>query len=348
MKEIFSYLKDHPFIMTAILTLLGLFIGFIIDKIILRRLKRIAQKTTWEWDDAVISALHHMPFIWCTTAGLYAATVLTKFSKEHSVITKKILTVVILATVTIILSRLASGFIKITTKRAKGLLPSATLFNRITSILIYLIGTFIILQNLNIEITPLLTALGVGGLAVALALQDTLGNLFSGIQIMVTRQVNPGDYVKLNSGEEGFVTDIKGRNTTIRSFPNNNLIIVPNTVLVSSIVTNFNMPQKQLWVTVNVGVSYDSDLQRVEEITLEVAKAVQTDLEGAVSEVEPVLMYNEFGDSSINFTVRIYVKDFIAHYKVRSEFIKALHARYNQEGIEIPFPIRTLYMKNSA
>ena len=133
--------------------------------------------------------------------------------------------------------------------------------------------------------------MGIGGLAVALALQDTLSNLFSGLQIIASRQVRIGDYVKLNTGEEGYVTDITWRNTTIRAIPDN-MIIVPNSKLASTILTNYHQPAKVMSVIVQIGVSYDSDLAKVEKITLEVAKEILREIEGGIPDFEPFIRYH--------------------------------------------------------
>ncbi|MFN3947612.1 MAG: mechanosensitive ion channel family protein, partial [Aquificaceae bacterium] len=201
-------------------------------------------------------------------------------------------------------------------------------------------------DKIGIAITPILTALGVGGLAVALALRDTLENLFAGFHILASRQIKVGDYVRLSSGEEGFVEDITWRNTLIRQ-PSNNIIIVPNSNLSTSIVTNFHMPQPELSVIIPVGVSYDSDLEKVERITLEVAKQVQREVEGAVPDFEPLVRFFQFGDFSINFNVVLRAKDFPSQHLLRSEFIKRLKKRYEEEGIKIPFPTREVYLASS-
>ena len=116
----------------------------------------------------------------------------------------------------------------------------------------------------------------------------------------------------------------------------------------SSIVTNYNLPRKMMWYRVYVGVAYDSDLEQVEKVTYDVAKKLIEDFYGPKFEQDPVVRFREFGDSSINLSARLPVKEFVDKYKIRSEFIKRLHRRYNDEGIEIPFPIRTVYMKNQA
>jgi small-conductance mechanosensitive channel len=203
--------------------------------------------------------------------------------------------------------------------------------------LIFLMGALIILQTLNISITPILTALGVGGLAVALALQDTLSNLFSGLQIIASRQVRPGDYVKLESGEEGYVIDITWRNTAIRALPNN-MVIVPNSKLASTLVTNYYQPEKEMAVLVEVGVGYQSELKKVEQTTIEVAREVMHEVKGGVREFEPFIRYHSFGDSSINFTVILRGCEFTDQFLIKHEFIKRLHERFSDGSHRNPFP----------
>ena len=177
-----------------------------------------------------------------------------------------------------------------------------------------------------------------------MALQEPLANLFAGFHILMSKQVRPGDYVRLQTGEEGYVMDISWRNTTIRQLPNN-VVIVPNSKLASIIVTNYYLPQQEMSVLVQVGVGYDSDLEKVEKVTIEVAKEVMREVPGGVPEFEPFIRYHTFGDFSIDFTVILRAREFVDQYLVKHEFIKRLHRRYQQEGIEIPFPIRTIYMR---
>ena len=201
-----------------------------------------------------------------------------------------------------------------------------------------------ILNTLNINITPFITSLGIAGLAVGLALQDTLSNFFAGLYILISKKIKPGDYISLDSGIEGYVEDITWRNTTIRQLPNN-IVIVPNSKLASSIITNYYLPEKELAVLVQVGVSYNSDLEKVEKVTIEVAKEVMKEVPGGVPNFEPFIRYHTFGDFSINFTVILRAQTYVDRYLVTHEFVKRLHKRYKEEGIEIPFPIRTVYLR---
>jgi len=182
---------------------------------------------------------------------------------------------------------------------------------------------------------------------VGLALQDTLSNLFSWLYIISNKPIRTGDYVSLEAGKEGYVDQIGWRNVRIRELSNNTLI-VPNNKLMSSLVTNFYLPESELAVLVNVGVGYRSDLEKVEKVTIEVAKEVLQETEGAVKEFQPFIRYNSFGESGVNFTVILRAKEYANQYLIIHEFIKRLHRRYQLEGIEIPFPSRTVYMKNGT
>lgn len=216
---------------------------------------------------------------------------------------------------------------------------------RMMALIIYAIGILILLDYLNISITPILAGLGIGGLAIALALQPTLGNFFAGTQIVSDRVVRTGDYIELDNGSiTGYVIDIGWRSTRIRT-PHNNLVTIPNSRLADSIITNYYAPNTELGVIVNCGVSYSSDLAHVENVALTVAKEVIEELDEAVKTFEPWFAYEEFGESNINFWLWLQAKDRMGSFRVKSELIKRLKARFDQEGITINYPVRTTYLQ---
>jgi small-conductance mechanosensitive channel len=190
----------------------------------------------------------------------------------------------------------------------------------------------------------MLTALGVGGLAVALALQEPLANFFAGLFITLAGQIRVGDYVKLDSGQEGYVVDFSWRSTRLRMLANN-LVVVPNAKLAQAIVVNHHLPSAELAVLVEVGVDYASDLTQVERVVMEVGRDVMAGVPGGVPEFEPFIRYHTFADSSINFTVILRAKEFVDQYLIKHEFVKRLHTRFSDEGIVIPFPIRTVVQR---
>ena len=212
---------------------------------------------------------------------------------------------------------------------------------RFVPLVVYTVGVLLSLDILGVSITPLIAGLGIAGIAVALALQPTLGNLFSGTYLAVEGELNEGDFVELEGGPSGFVVDVGWRSTKIRD-RFNNMIMIPNSQLVDSTLTNYYSYSKVMTVLVACGVSYESDLVRVEEVSLEVAAQVRDDLEEAVDEFDPVVRFTAFGDSNIDFVVVMQAQDRAASFAVRHETIKRLHTRFNEEGIEINYPVRRL------
>ncbi|HEX7124081.1 MAG TPA: mechanosensitive ion channel family protein [Gemmatimonadaceae bacterium] len=322
-------------------TLAGLVAGLLLRRAVFGRLARAAAATASRTDDIVVAALRGPVVLWCTVLGLYVATEVTTVSPGVTRVLQRTLLVLVIVSITWALARLAAAVVENAARGVASRLPSATLLTHLARLGVLGLGALILLQTLGVSITPLLTALGVGGLAVGLALQDTLANFFAGIHILTSRQVRPGDYVQLASGEEGYVQDVTWRYTTIRQLPNN-LTIVPNAKLASAVLTNFYLPDKELAVLVPVSVSYDSDLPRVEAVTNAVSREVMREVPGGVPEFEPFIRYNAFGESSIAFTVILRGREYVDQHVIRHEFIKRLHRRYQQEGIEIPFPIRTV------
>ena len=203
------------------------------------------------------------------------------------------------------------------------------------------IALIIILNHFNVEITPLLAGLGVGGLVIALALQDTLSNFFAGTSVATEGTINVGDFIELEGGLKGFVEEVSWRATKIRTIQNN-IVVIPNSKLASNIFINYSAPFETS-MPVEVGVGYDEDLEKVEKISIEVAKKVLETTKGGKKDFQPLVRFRSFGDSNINFSVILRVEKPTDKYVVIHEFIKALKKRYDNEGIEISFPARKIY-----
>lgn len=329
------------FIVPLVVFLVTVFLGYILRKVLFGRLSRWAGKTKTDIDDIVIDATKGPFMIWCLMFGIYFGLEVSELPEQWVDIAGEGLLILGIISVTLILSSISSKFIKAYSAKVESALPVTSLTQNISRIVIFGIGVLIILNSLGISVTPILATLGVGGLAVALALQDTLSNLFAGFHIVIARQVKVGDYIKVESGEEGYVTDINWRTTKIRMLPNN-VVLVPNAKLTQAIITNYYLPDKEMAVLVNLGVHYNSDLIKVEKVTYEVAKEVMKEVPGGISDFEPFIRYHTFGDFSINFSVILRAKEFVDQYLIKHEFIKRLHERYKSEGIIIPYPIRAI------
>jgi small-conductance mechanosensitive channel len=324
----------------------GIVVGFVL-RVLFGRLGRRAGGTDTHWDDVGWALVRGLALPAGVTAGLWwAAEVLQLREPVRGIVDRVLLSVVILAAA-LALAGLAAGVVRSIIVARTGADTSASIFVNVARVVVLVVGVLVVLAGLGISITPMLTALGVGGLAVALALQEPLANVFAGIQVLASKQLQPGDYIRLDSGEDGYVVDITWRNTTIRQLTGN-LVVLPNAKLASSIVTNFHQPAADLAVIIRVGVSYASDLARVEQVTIEVAQEVMTTVEGGVPDFEPFVRYHTFGDWSVDFNVIMRAAEFRDQFLVTHEFIKRLHDRYRAEGIRIPFPIRTIVPADGA
>lgn len=336
---------SRAFIVAGGIVLLFTLAGLLIERILIAGMRKFAASTDIKFDDIVIDSLRGVARWGFLLLGIFAAlpALPIPLSMSHYITTGGRLAVLVFSIV--IVSRFAGG---ITSHYAHRLFPSSVSIAKIVvNVIVMTFGLLIIFQTMGIKITPILTALGVGGLAVALALQDTLANFFSGLQVLASHQINIGDYVHLDGGQEGFVNDIGWRSATIKML-NNNIVIVPNTKLAQAIVINYSLEEREFAVRTSLGVAYGSDLEHVERVTLEVVRDVIGRTEGAVKGFEPLVRYTAFGDSSIQFNVIVRYSDYGAQVLAQHELIKALHKRYQQEGIEIPYPVRTVIMRGEG
>jgi small-conductance mechanosensitive channel len=281
---------------------------------------------------------------WFLLIGVWVAAGYWPLTPEGNLLTGRAVFVLGALSVTFAAAAIAAQSVDLWGALIATALPVSSLTRNIAWGLVATIGLLVILNGLGLSITPMLTALGVGGLAVALALQEPLANFFAGVFLTLGGQIRLGDYVKLDSGQEGYVADFSWRSTRLRMLPNN-LVIVPNAKLAQAIVVNHHLPSQDLAVLVEVGVDYASDLTHVEHVVTDVGRAVMTDVPGGVAGFEPFIRYHTFADSSVNFTVILRAGEFVDQYVIKHEFIKRLHARFAREGIVIPFPIRTFVQR---
>ncbi len=211
------------------------------------------------------------------------------------------------------------------------------------------LGTIIFLENLGISLTAVWTTLGVGSVAVALALQETLSNFFSGLYLLADRPVNPNDYIKLDSNQEGYVLRIGWRSTILQTL-GNNYVVIPNSTLAKAIITNYSLPQTQMSYTLPVSVEHGTDPNRVEKVLLEAAhEALRDGLEGLLANPKPSVAFSPgFGESSLNFSLSLQLRQFTDQYPVQNDLRKRIVKKFQEAGIKMPFPTRTLVLDKSS
>lgn len=240
----------------------------------------------------------------------------------------------VIFTVTLFIAHLVSSYLKSRLSRSEERSSSMSILSTVVDIGVYMVGFLFILNSYGISISPLLTALGAGGLASALALQDTLANLFSGITTIFSKQVRMGDYIKLASGEAGRVVDMNWRNTTIRT-ATGNMIIVPNKNIASSNVMNYEQPLAECTITIPITITYDNELQHVQDVTLDVARRILQKSEYGVSGFEPLVRFDQLGDYGIRFQVVLRIRNILDEAVLKHQFIKAVFKRYHEENIQL-------------
>ena len=348
---IFSYTIDLEtlvdlLLVPALIVLAALSAGIIADRLIRRYIDHhlAVEESTWKY--VLVRSMQGVPIFFSFIIGLYWAIDAVEISPTLTKLLSYLLFTSNVFSITRVLARTVDGVVTMYFERSDKNLPKTTLLNNILIGVIYAMGLLVILQYYGISIAPILTAAGVGGMAVALALQETLANIFSGLHLILSKQLRIGDYIRLNSGEEGRVTDITWRFTTIIPLGASSTIVIPNKTIAGANITNFSLPTQNINISIPIGVAYDSDLAAVERVTIETAKEVLARVDDNPN-ANPLVLYTDFGDSSINFNVILPSRIFDHQGMIKHEFIKAPTDRYRAEGIDIPYPIRTIIQEEA-
>lgn len=338
-------IQINPWVIAIGSALVTLLVLMVVKRLFLGRLQAWIHRSRFAVDTLIVDALPPpltviilllsviMFKAACTSLGLAPVVIAT-----YSGVVEYALLII---AVVLFVDRFCAGAIGHYTAHSEVLRSSHGIMQGIARGVVWSLGLLMLLGTLGISITPIVASLGITSLAVALALQPTLENFFSGVQLVVDKPIRVGDFIELDSGEQGFVEKIGWRSTWIRMLPNN-MVIMPNSVLSGSKIINYYYPQKELSVPVEVGVHYNSDLDHVERVTLEVAREILRTHEWGVSDYNTFVLFHTFDNSSINFTVMLRAKEYFNRFWVKSAFLKALYKRYREEGITIPYPIRAI------
>lgn len=354
LKSIMPLLDWRLWIGPGFFVTLGIVTGLIVEKLLVGAIRRVLSHTTSKDMNEHISALMRGMIFWLFTLwGVYLATFCTTTFLAPGTISLIRMMVFIAAMLIAIrlLAKVAVAMVRFYMSRSKELqaLPNTSIFENILRIAVYVFGVIMILQTLGVSVVPIITALGVGGLAVSLALQDTLANMFAGIQMIVARQIRVGNTVQMESGQTGVVEDIGWRTTTLRQL-SGNMVIVPNSKLASNIIVNFVNPHPDLTVSFQMSVPLTADLEKVEALATEAATQVglkllaQKSFKTKPSEFNPMIRFVSYGDAWINMAINLPFNVSMDGALVKHELFKALHARFLAENISLPFPQKIVHL----
>jgi small-conductance mechanosensitive channel len=332
---------------------LGIFVAVFLLGLLVRRLALGALKTWSERTDSRSGRVLHRALkgpilIWVLILAAHLAFQGSDLPARFTQPLASALLGLWIISLTMMCRRIVGNLVRYYGNQIPGAMPVTTLTQNLAQIAVVILGLLILLNHFDVSITPMLTALGVGGLAVALALQDTLSNLFGGFYVAVAGQVRLGDYIKLNTGEEGYVTDIGWRSTIIRSLANN-MIIVPNAKLAQAIVTNYYLPDKRTPVSFSVTVGYDCDPDQVEQVLNGVLSQAVGQVKGMLADPAPSVAFDSgFGESGMVFQLNAQVGEFADQFPVRNELRRRVLRALRAAEIGLAYPARVVYLRRNG
>jgi small-conductance mechanosensitive channel len=323
----------------ATLVIASLALGLVLNRIIHYWTKKLANT----WGELVFSLLESLPVPLLFLASIYAGLELLTLPPRIERVGSKLIFAMTILVVFYFPGKVLVLFLRRVGKRSPGMEQVTNPSILVVRGLFAILAIIIVLEHFGISLTAVWTTLGVGSVAVALALQETLSNLFAGLYLLADRPVNPGDYIKLDSGQEGYVIRIGWRSTTMRT-QSNNIVFVPNSTMAKAVIINYSQPELRVSVSIPVRVSYGTDPGRVEKALLDVTReAAAEGLAGLLLDPPPsVTLSPGFGDSSLDFSLNFNARRFEDQVPVQSELRKRILARFAKEGITMPFPTRTI------
>lgn len=337
-------------LLTFIIYLAAFYIGSFVVTILIDVIGKFASRTKTDLDDQIIKAsklpIRYLAILLGFYYGVRYSGLDFKIGKYGMADVFKILIIVLIA---FAVARIIKAVMVWTAEKKRKETKSRTgdtlfiFFRKIVNVLIYLVALVIILGQLGIEIGPLLAALGVAGIAIALGLQKTLENLFAAVFLVLDKSINIGDYVELTGGTRGHITDISWRATTVTTL-GQNTIIIPNSDFVNQTVTSFDWPKSPQFMSVTVGVAYDSDFAKVEKVLYKVIRFVLQKEKIKLEDNEPIIRFDELGDSAVTVKAIFKVEKAMDENKIRGLVNKEILVTFAKEKIEIPFPQRVIHL----
>ncbi len=328
----------------AIPVFLGMLVltGILVQIVSGRWAKRLTQRTATTLDDVIADGIPGVvrPVLYLLGLHVVAQALIGGEARITARLTASVIAILV---VSFVGTRLLLRVVDVWSRSAPRYMPLGPPIKLgIKIVYVPLVG-LMMLQTLEVEILPLLTTVGVGSLAIALALQDTLANVFAGIQLVIDQPIRGGDFIEVDTNVRGTVHEIGLRSTKIRTL-DNNMIIVPNSTLATTIVKNNDAFDPTYAHRFVIGVSYDCDTRHVQRVLEEICALAGKEIDGLIDQ-SPGVRFIDFGDSALTFRVEVRLKQYIGRRGPLGELNHRIHARFAEEQIDIPFPMRTVILK---
>lgn len=323
---------------------IGIGIGSLLEWV-LKTLSAFFGRRKWHTPTIIVESARGLPVVNLTAIGVLFAVVFSVTQVYWVRVGTLAVGVLTMGSIALWAVRIGVELLSYYATRRNSSIATTSILRYIIYLLIFTPTILIILTWFGVPTAPIFTAFAAGGLGLSLALQTPITNLFSGMVLAFSNKIRPGDFVRLANGNEGTVIDINWYTTRILQW-DNTTVQVPNALIAQEHVLNFDQPTSFLNYVIELGVSYDSDLEHVTRVTLEEAHEVMLEHPGGVPDYECKVLVKEFADFSINLAVVVRVQHYLTRLGVQSALLKRLHVRYAQEGIHIPFPVRTVQFEN--
>ena len=346
--ELLNNYTTNKYIQSVIILLIFFVISQLVVFVSQRIIIKITKRTRTEVDDLIVSKTNKPISFILLLIGIRLAIIPHKIRADYLDIIENLISTLIIGIITyivivvfdIIINNWGKKFASKTESKVDD--EIVVLFQKLSRIIIGLIGLLFILDAWGVKVTPLLASLGIVGIAVAFALQNTLGNIFGGVSLIVDRSITVDDFIRLDDGTEGFVKDIGMRSTKIKNL-DGDLIILPNGKLADSKIYNYHKPLPSTRVTVDFGVKYGTEVEKVKKIVMHELNRIN----GILKEPAPEVIFEELGDFSLKFKAFFWVSSIEKKIEAKEAAVTAIYNALNKNKIGIPFPTRTVYlMKN--
>lgn len=336
-------ISSSPYINALLSIVAFIILARIVDLLIDKVLRRFATFTKSDLDDKIIGLIHRPIYYSIIIVGISLAIIYLKPAEKLVFYSNGILYSVIAIIWIITAIKISNAVIedavqkiKDVTGLGKEIIP---LIENFSKIVIIVIGLMVILSIWKINITPVLASAGIAGVAVAIAAKDTLANFFGGLSLFVDKPFKLGDFIVVDEKLRGEVVDIGIRSTRIKT-PDDILITIPNSILVSSKIINESAPSPKIRLRLPVTVAYGSDIELVERAVMEILNTNPD----VLKEPAPRLLFMSFGDSSLNLEIFFWIADPFLRFKVTDSINREIYKKFNEKGIKIPFPQREIYV----
>ncbi|MFP4082523.1 MAG: mechanosensitive ion channel family protein [Candidatus Aminicenantes bacterium] len=342
--DIFDFMAGNAYIKFLFTLAVALVIAFLAKLILKRVLKPLTRKTKTKIDDLIIKIISSIIFYLILVLGLKVG--LQYFEFETALYNSLIDTFLILL-ISFLIFRIVHIFsvhwIKEWASKTEStaddrLIP---LMEKIVKVLVVILAVIFILDAWNVNISPFLATAGIAGLAIGLAVRDSLVNILGGVQLVLDKTFKVGDKVQLESGELGVILDIGLRTTKLKTY-DNEVIYIPNGYLANAKIKNYTQPDLSIRVNVNFGVVYGSNTEKVREVLLDALRKIDTVLE----DPEPQVLFLKMSDFSLDFVARAWVESFALAYTTSLKMTDEIYNTLNKANIGIPFPTRTIYTRS--